>query len=116
MIYTIYNLSKDKVLLEKAQIADSFFTRLKGLLGRSGLDAGEGLVIRPCNSIHTMGMKFPIDVAFVDKNDVVVHIIQNIPSGKLKPIIKKAKYVIEARAGEFEDRGLEVGDSLRISE
>ena len=116
MAYTIFNLSKDIVLLDNAKIADNFITRLKGLLGKLGLESGEGLVIKPCNSIHTVGMKFPIDVAFIDKNDMVVHIMENIPSGKLKPIIKKAKYVIEARAGEYKARGLEVGDVLKISE
>lgn len=108
----INNLSKENKLLDNVKIADSFSTRLKGLLGKSGLEPGEGLVIKPCNSIHTFGMKFPIDVAFVDKDNMVVHIMDNIPKGKMSPIIKGAKYVIEARAGEFKDRNLEVGDII----
>lgn len=112
----INNLSKENKLLDDVKIADSFSTRLKGLLGKSGLEPGEGLVIKPCNSIHTFGMKFPIDVAFVDKNDVVVHIMHSVPKGKTSPIIKGAKYVIEARAGDFKARNLEVGDRIEIGD
>lgn len=110
----VYNLSKDNILLDKAYIADNFFTRLKGLLGKDGLDSGEGLIIKPCNSIHTIGMKFPIDVAFLDKDDRVVHIMNNIPSGRFSPIVKKAKYVIETKAGELALKGLEIGDILQL--
>lgn len=116
MGYEIYNLSKGNKLLDNVKIADSFFTRLKGLLGESGLRPGEGLVIKPCNSIHTFGMKFPIDVAFVDKNNMIVHIMEDIPKGKMSPIVKGAKYVIETRAGEYKAKGLEVGDIIEIGD
>lgn len=114
MIYEIYNLSKENKLLDNVKIADSFFTRLGGLLGKEGLDSGEGLIIKPCNSIHTFGMKFSIDVAFVDKNDLVIHIMPSLPKGKTSPIIKGAKYVIEARAGDFAAKNLEVGDRVQV--
>lgn len=116
MGYEIYNLSKENKLLDNVKIADSFFTRLKGLLGESGLEPGEGLIIKPCNSIHTFGMKFPIDIAFIDKDNKVVHIMDNTPKGKMSPIIKGAKYVIEARAGDFKARNLEVGDIIEIGD
>ncbi|TJX14170.1 DUF192 domain-containing protein [Tissierella creatinini] len=116
MGYEIYNLSKGNKLLDNVKIADSFFTRLKGLLGEAGLRPGEGILIKPCNSIHTFGMKFPIDVAFVDKSNMVVHIMEDIPKGKLSPIVKGAKYVIEARAGEYKAKGLEVGDIIEIGD
>lgn len=115
MRYKILNLSQDTILLENIKIADSFFTRLKGLLGRTELLQGEGLIIKPCNSVHTIGMKFPIDVAFVDKNHIVNHIIIKMNSGKFSPIIKKAAYVIEARAGTFEGR-LDIGDKVNITQ
>ena len=116
MIVYINNLSKENMLLDNVKIADSFFTRLKGLLGEPGLEPGEGIVIKPCNSIHTLGMKFPIDVAFVNKDNMVIHIMDNIPKGKMSSIIKGAKYVIEARAGEFKARNLEVGDVIEIGD
>lgn len=78
------------------------------------LEEGEALLITPCNSIHTFGMKFPIDVAFVDEEGRVLKIMASTPKGKMSPIVKGAKYVIEARAGEFASKGLEVGDVLEI--
>ncbi len=116
MIYYINNLSKGNMLLDNVRIANSFFSRLKGLLEVERLEVGQGLIITPCNSIHTFGMKFPIDVAFVDKNHVVIHIMANIPSGKISPIVKGAKYVIEARAGEYNAKNLEVGDKIEIGD
>lgn len=115
MQYKLLNLSQDTILLENIIIADNFFKRLKGLLGRTELSQGEGLIIKPCNSVHTIGMKFPIDVAFVDKNNIVNHIISQMGSGKFSPIIRKAAYVIEASAGAFEDR-LNIGDKVNISQ
>ncbi len=112
--YKIFNLSKDIILLENVSIAKSFFSRLKGLLGKTDLSEGEGIVIKPCNAIHTMGMKFPIDVAFIDKNNEVIKVIREIPPGKFSPIVKKSVYVIESRENEFNERRLSIGDKLEI--
>ena len=71
-------------------------------------------MIKPCNSIHTFGMKFPIDVAFVDKDNKVIHIMARTEKGKISPVIKGSKYVIEAGSGEFESKSLEVGDMIEI--
>lgn len=114
MKFTVYNLSKDNVLLDKAYMANNFYKRFKGLLGKTGLEEGEGLIIKPCNSIHTIGMKFPIDVLFLDKYNTVIHVMENIPAGKLSPIVKNSKYVIETRAGELASKGVETGDRLEV--
>ena len=114
MTHYINNLSKENRLLDNVTIANSFFSRLKGLLGEKGLENGQGLVIKPCNSIHTFAMKFPIDVAFVNKDNKVIHIMASTPKGKISPVIKGSKYVIEARAGEFERKNLDLGDELEI--
>jgi len=114
MKYKIFNLTKDNLFLDYVEVADKYFARLKGLLGRTTLESGQGLVIRPCNSIHTVGMKFPIDVAFIDKNDKIVFIMEEIPEGKFSPIVKGAKYVVETRAGEIKDKSLEIGDIIQL--
>lgn len=56
--------------------------RMKGLLGKRGLATGEGLLILPCNAIHTLGMHFNIDVRFFDRRGNLVQTIANIPPGK----------------------------------
>ena len=58
----VVNATRATVLAERADLADSFLARVRGLLGRLTLALGEGLVIRPCNAVHTLGMAFPIDV------------------------------------------------------
>ncbi len=115
MTHYIYNLSKENMLLDNVLIANSFFSRLKGLLGRQGLEKGQCLVIRPCNSIHTFGMQFPIDVAFIDKNNKVIYIIENMPEGRISPIVKGSSYVVEAGSGHFKDKDLALGDIVEIS-
>jgi len=75
----------EKVLLHgiEAEVAASFWSRLKGLIGRSGLPPGKGLLIPRCNAIHTCFMRFPIDAMFLDRHDKVVKTIRNIRPGRL---------------------------------
>src|SRR5262245_65768707 len=62
--FRIVNVTRDVVLAERAELATSWWARAKGLLGRRELPAGEGLVIRPCNSVHCFFMAFTIDVIY----------------------------------------------------
>ena len=112
----VYNETKNKTLLERAGLADSFFLRLKGLLGKKGLPPGEGLVIKPCNAVHTLGMKFPIDVAFVNKENRICHIIEGMPPSRVGKSVKGAYYVIEGKPGLFSETCTEVGDLVEVVE
>ena len=67
----------------KIEVADSFPKRAKGLLGRTGLPSGEGLLIPKCNAIHTIGMRFPIDAEFLDHHGRTVRVVRDIPPGRL---------------------------------
>lgn len=109
----IVNLSTDATLLKEIQVADTFMTRLKGLMGKHKLLENEGLLIKPCNSIHTIGMKFSIDVAFIGEDNVVKYIILDMRPFKLSPIIKGSKFVIEANSETFKDK-LNIGDKIEI--
>lgn len=110
----IYKMESAGVLvLDRVNCADSFIKRLKGLLGSLGLNTGEGLIIKPCNSVHTIGMKFAIDVAFVDKDNIVLRIIDNMQPGKLSPVVKGSAYVVEASAGAFKGK-IGVGDKIEL--
>ena len=62
----------------KIEVANGFFARAKGLIGRKSLAPDEGLLIPHCNAIHTFFMQFPIDATFYDRNDQVVKIVRNI--------------------------------------
>lgn len=112
----VFNVVKDQVILEKAYIADSFLLRLRGLLGRKELAPAEGLIIKPCNAIHTIGMAFAIDVAFVDAENRICHIIDRMGPNKVGKAVKNARYVIEGPAGLFVTRGVAVGDIVKLIE
>jgi uncharacterized protein len=87
---------------------------MKGLLGKNSLMAGEGLLIRPCKGIHTFGMRFPIDVLFLDKNSHVIAIIKNIQPNKMTRLYLGASGVIELSAGTIDATATKPGDRIEI--
>ena len=99
------------VICDTCQVADTSFRRIRGLLGRSGLRAGEGIVLRPSWSIHTGFMRFPIDVVFLDPDQTVIHIEPNMRPWRTATL-RGAREIVELVAGECERRGLEVGDRV----
>src|SRR4029079_2687745 len=102
------------VVCERVALADSPVTRMRGLLGRDGLEQGEGLLLRPAASIHTFFMRFPIDAVFLDKSLVVVGIEDAIDPWRTAKQ-RGAKSVLELPAGESSRRGLAVGDRLTLA-
>jgi uncharacterized membrane protein (UPF0127 family) len=102
------------VVCERCTLADSPVTRLRGLLGRDGLEQGEGLLLRPASSIHTFFMRFPIDVVFLDRALVVLGIQDTIDPWRAASQ-RGAKAVLELPAGESSLRGLKVGDQLSFA-
>ena len=101
-------------MCERCTLADSPLTRLRGLLGRDGLDAGEGLLLQPASSIHTFFMRFPIDAVFLDRALVVVGIADEVEPWRAASR-RGAKAVLELPAGESLRRGLAVGDQLTLA-
>jgi uncharacterized protein len=100
-------------LCERCLLADSPVTRLKGLLGRSGLGANEGLLLKPAPAIHTFFMRFPIDAVFVDRDMRVVGVEPELRPWRWARR-KRARAVLELSAGESERRGLRIGERLKV--
>lgn len=100
-----------RVVAESVTVADSAFRRLRGLLGRGDLPAGHGVLLRPAWSIHTAFMRFPIDVVFLDADQVVIKIVPRLPAFKTASA-RGAREVVELRAGECDRRGLALGDRV----
>ena len=98
-------------VLASAEVAVDRRERAKGLLGRDGIDGA--LVLRPCRWVHTVGMQFPIDVAYVDGEGTVVKTVQMHRRRVGVPVFR-ASMVIEAAAGAFARWGLRVGDVIEI--
>jgi uncharacterized membrane protein (UPF0127 family) len=100
-----------RVVAESVVVADSTGRRLRGLLGKKELPSGHAVLLRPAWSIHTAFMRFPIDVGFLDADQIVVKIVPNLPSFKTASC-RGAREVVELRAGECERRGLALGDRV----
>ena len=100
-----------RVVCEHLLVAARPLRRKRGLLGRATLPAGEGILLRPAGSVHTFFMRFPIDVVFLDREQVVVGIEHSLEPWKTAGI-RGAKAVVELAAGECDRRGLAVGDRL----
>jgi uncharacterized membrane protein (UPF0127 family) len=97
------------VVCARCAIADGPLTRMRGLLGRSSLDADEGMLFRPAGSIHMFFMRFPIDAVFCDRDLRVLGVERNLQPGKTAGR-KGAKVVVELAAGAA--AGIEPGDQL----
>ena len=104
-------LLRDGDVLCVVEEAASFGSRLKGLLGKDGVEGA--LLLRPAKSVHTVGMRFAIDVAFCDRDLVVLDTVTVGPHRMTRPR-RRARCVIEAEAGAFERWGLKVGDQLEV--
>jgi uncharacterized protein len=95
-------------------IADSFLTRLIGLMGRKRLDAGCGLLIKPSSGIHTIGMRFPIDVVALDKNMVVLKLWPRVAPFRMTSINLRIHSMLELPPGQIEQCGIQVGDQIEF--
>ncbi len=108
----VINMSKNALLADEALLASTTLRRMVGLLGRKSLREGEGLIIRPCNSIHTWFMRFPIDVIFLDKRGRVIKLLPEVPAFRFSPLVWKSKMVVELPAGTINRSGTEVEDHV----
>lgn len=108
------NTRNGKELSSHLDVADNLFKRLKGLLGKTEMEHGEALWIKPCMSIHTLWMKFPIDVIFLNKKNRVVAAIKNVKPNRLTSLYPKAVSVLELPAGTIEETSTIVGDEIEI--
>lgn len=103
-----------ELLIEQLQVADSFFGRAKGLLGRSNLSPDTALWIKPCRDIHTFFMRFAIDCVFLNRHMEIVRIEKSVKPFQLRGPYWKASSAIEFSAGFAEAKKLEVGDQLYV--
>lgn len=110
----LFNQSKTQLILEKLFVADKFWNRTQGLLGRNDLAPNEGLWLLRCNSIHTFFMKFAIDCIFVDRKMKVVGLKSNVRPWRLLLPLWRAAHVIELAAGTIKKFGIEIGDQLNV--
>ena len=105
-------LLRDGEVLASVELADGLRTRLRGLLGRDRIEGA--LLLRPAKSVHTIGMRFPIDVAFCDDELTVIDVCTPLRPNRVTRLHWKASCVIEAEAGAFDRWRLRAGDQLEL--
>lgn len=114
----VSNATRQTIICPRCSIADGLLTRVRGLLGRQSLDAEEGLLIVPCPSIHMFGMKFPLDVIFLTRENIVTDVVENIAPGKAhiaKANQGKPHSALELSVGSITRSGTQIGDQLEIA-
>ena len=110
----IFNSSKNTVLAENCNVANAFFSRLKGLMGIGELPSGSGLHIIPCNSIHMFFMKIPLDIVFLDRSNTAIYLMEGIKPWKVSKIVHKAHSVLELPIGTINASGTCIGDRMEF--
>jgi uncharacterized protein len=104
-------LVHDAQVLATLEVQTSLRGRTRGLLGRDGIDGA--ILLRPARSVHTLRMRFPIDVAFCDRNLVVVKVVTLAPNRVTRPVLR-ARSVIECEAGMLRKWDIVPGTSLEV--
>jgi len=115
-VVRVVNQMRGTTVGESVELASTSLTRLFGLLGRRGVEAGGGLWIMPSSGVHTVGMRFPIDVVGLDKNLRVIKVWHNLVPYRVTSVSMKMHSVIELAAGQIRESSTEVGDVLEVTD
>jgi uncharacterized protein len=107
--------AEGKVLCERCEIPDSSFGRARGLLGRDGLEPGEGMLIDRAGTVHMFFMRFPIDVVFLDRDRKVVGVRHRLRPWRVAGA-RRAVAALELPAGAAAEAGIEVGEVLVLED
>ena len=114
----VVNLTRGTTLADRAEYARGPWRRLVGLLGRATLASGEGLIFAPCTGLHTIGMRFPIDLVYLrraesgGKGAVVVRLIANLRPFRFAPA--RAELALELPAGAIARSATAIGDEIAL--
>jgi uncharacterized membrane protein (UPF0127 family) len=115
----IVNRDTGDELAARARVAASFWARGRGLLGRSGLAEGEGLLIERCRQVHMLFMSFPLDVLHVQRlgpdSGRVTRVVANLRPYRIGPLVWRSDYVIELPAGTAARTRTQAGHVLQLT-
>jgi uncharacterized membrane protein (UPF0127 family) len=108
------NVSRNTLLGDAIREANTFLSRIRGLLRSERLAPGEGMWICPCNSIHSFGMRFEFDALFLDSGKKVVGLYRPFRKNRISRVFPAARGVLELPEGTIEMTGTEVGDEIEF--
>ncbi len=112
-----FNRTRQAFLAHDVGLADNHWTRLKGLLGTSqaAFSFGKGLWIMPCHGVHTVAMRYPIDVVYLDEQQTVIYLEENVKPWRVTPMRSDAATVLELPSHTIWNTGTQLGDELEIN-
>jgi uncharacterized protein len=110
----VMNVTRSTELASKAEVAKSGGKRSKGLLGRKGLMAGEGMWIVPCEAIHTFFMQFALDLVYLDRRNHIKKVVSSVPPWRLSACLS-AYSVLELPAGTVHNSQSRPGDLIEFT-
>ena len=113
--YCVYNLTRECFLSLGVTVADTTFSRLKGLIGRLRLRSSDGLWVVPSSGIHTFGVLFPLDLVYLDGNCRVIHLVEYLRGFRLAPLKIHAASVLELPPHTIYSSQTQDGDQLVIA-
>ena len=108
----VVNSARNSELGSRVAVADTWLSRLRGMLGRPALNPGEGLFLTPCRSVHMYGMRVPLDVVFLDAAGTVVAAYPSLAPSSRSRWHRNAVHALELPAGTLERTGTAVNDVL----
>jgi len=109
----VRNHSRDQLLGDKIGHANRYWSRLRGLLGRKGLEEGEGLLISPSRGVHMFGMRFPLDIVLLDSDGVVHTIYPELAPGRTTGMHRGVRHALELPVGVIAASGTQTGDKVQ---
>lgn len=109
------NLTTGEEIANDVTVADGVFSRMKGLLGRETMAPGTALLIIPCKGVHTFGMKFSLDIIFLDRRKRVIGVREDLVPNRLSVMHLGATSVMEMPAGRIAATRTRVGDEIEIA-
>jgi uncharacterized membrane protein (UPF0127 family) len=112
----VVNRTKGKILANRAGKAQTFFRRFAGLLFSPPLGEGEGLWIAPCGGVHTLGMRTPVDVLFLDTRGIAIGLYPALPPNRVTRRFRNAKGALELPGGVIAGTGTALGDLVEFRE
>lgn len=113
-MYRVKNLTRESSVGERVELADTSLTRMFGLLGKRGLDAGAGLWIKPSSGVHTFFMMFRIDVIGLDRELKVVKLWRCLAPFRVTSVSLKIQSVVELPCGVIKASDTQIGDQLEM--
>jgi uncharacterized membrane protein (UPF0127 family) len=112
--YQLREVPSGRVIVERLEVARSIWRQAVGLIGRRELNADEGLWLEPCDSIHTFGMRFAIDVLFLDRSGALLRAVSDLRPWRVCWPVRHARTVVEIPAGVVASRNIRPGFRYQI--